>query len=85
MSKPFQTDEFIIEAVDLRKLTKVVVGHDDSGPGSGWFLDKVTVCPDTHGGNMSVFPCQRWLATDEDDGLVVRELHEQGSPQLLNS
>jgi len=27
----------------------------------------------------------RWLATDEDDGAIVRELLEEGSPQLLNS
>ena len=28
-------------AEDLKVLTHLDVGHDNSGPGSGWFLDKV--------------------------------------------
>lgn len=36
-------DEFIIEAVDLKKLEKIRIGHDNSGTGPGWFLDKVII------------------------------------------
>jgi hypothetical protein len=39
----------------------------------GWFLDRITV----HNENTEqqwTFPCNRWLASDADDGQVVRLL-----------
>ncbi|CAK8676643.1 unnamed protein product [Clavelina lepadiformis] len=78
------TDEFIIEAVTLKTVNKVKIGHNDSGVASGWFLEKILV-QEEGGGPVKTFPCARWLATDEDDGAIVRELTEEGSPQLLNS
>lgn len=38
-----RVDIFGIEAVDIGELTKVTIGHDGTGFGSGWFLDNVTV------------------------------------------
>jgi hypothetical protein len=35
------TDVFGVECPDLGNLTKIRIGHDGSGIGSGWFLDKV--------------------------------------------
>lgn len=35
------TDVFGVECEDLGNLTKIRIGHDGSGFGSGWFLDKV--------------------------------------------
>ena len=49
------------------------IGHDDSGGGSAWFLDDVTIDIPSRGEHV-VFPCHRWLATDEDDGKIEREL-----------
>jgi len=66
-----QSDEFLLEAVELGKLEKIFVGHDNSGAGSAWFLDQVTVKEVTDKEDC-VFPCNRWLATSEDDGLVER-------------
>nr|CAB3263471.1 lipoxygenase homology domain-containing protein 1-like [Phallusia mammillata] len=77
-------DEFIIEAVTLKNVNKVKIGHNDSGVASGWFLDKVEV-REEGGQGLKIFPCGRWLATDEDDGAIVRELTDEGSPQLLNT
>ncbi|XP_077976546.1 lipoxygenase homology domain-containing protein 1-like isoform X1 [Styela clava] len=77
-------DEFVFEAVTLKRLTKVKIGHDDTGVGPGWFLEKVEVWEEGRGDKM-VFPCERWLATDEDDGHIVRELMPEGTPQLLNT
>uniref|UniRef100_H2ZAW6 PLAT domain-containing protein n=1 Tax=Ciona savignyi TaxID=51511 RepID=H2ZAW6_CIOSA len=79
-----QSDEFTIEAVDLKSVKKVKIGHDDSGVGDGWFLKEVIV-RDEATGESTTFPCDRWLATDEDDGAIVRELTSEGSPQLLNT
>ena len=41
----FQVDEFIIEAVNLKALKKIRIGHDGTRAGDGWFLDKVVVRP----------------------------------------
>ena len=52
-----QVDEFLIEAVSLKNLDKVRVGHDSTGPGSGWFLDKVVIKDPEDSTKEHVFPC----------------------------
>ncbi|KAK3093954.1 hypothetical protein FSP39_022228 [Pinctada imbricata] len=37
------TDEFKLEAIDVGPISYIVIGHDNSGPGAGWFLDQVKV------------------------------------------
>ena len=55
----FQVDEFLIEAVSLRELKKVRVGHDGSGPGAGWFLDKIVIADPEDESKEYSFPCNR--------------------------
>jgi len=52
---------FEIEAVDLLDVTQVVVGHNDSEPGRGWFLHAVTVSViDADSPSRTwLFPCHR--------------------------
>ena len=71
-----RTDIFNVEvAHKLSPLSHIEIGHDDSGPGPGWHLDKVMVnCPSA--GIEQWFMCQKWFATDEGDGLIQRTLHE---------
>ena len=38
-----QEDVFKIEAMDIGKLSKVKIRHDNSGLQSSWFLDKLVV------------------------------------------
>ena len=64
-----QMDEFVIEAVDLKKLKKICIGHDGKAVGSGWFLDKVVIKP-SDSSSATTFLCNRWLAADEGDGPV---------------
>ncbi|XP_072032097.1 outer dynein arm-docking complex subunit 4-like isoform X3 [Amphiura filiformis] len=66
-------DDFKFKAPHLGKLTKVRIGHDNSGAGAAWYLDKVVV---VDGSDMAhyEFDCDRWLADDEDDKQIVREL-----------
>ena len=52
-------DEFHIEAVSLKSLEKVRVGHDSSGAGAGWFLDKVVIKDPEDNTKEYVFPCGR--------------------------
>lgn len=58
-------------------IEKIRIGHDNKGMTPGWHLDKVEVRRLKEDGETSTtytFPCKRWLAKDEDDGSVVREL-----------
>lgn len=54
-----QVDQFDIEAVKLQSLKKIRIGHDGSGPGAGWFLDKVVITDPTDPGKEYNFPCER--------------------------
>lgn len=61
-------------------IEKIRIGHDNKGVTPGWHLDKVEVRRLKEDGETSTtysFPCKRWLAKDEDDGSVVRELIPQ--------
>ncbi|XP_028915161.1 lipoxygenase homology domain-containing protein 1 [Ornithorhynchus anatinus] len=69
----FQVDTFTINAIDLGPLKKLRIRHDNSGNSPGWFLDRVEVT-DQNNEITYYFPCQRWLAVDEDDGQISREL-----------
>lgn len=68
----------------LKKLAKIKVGHDGKNPGAGWFLDKVVVKQEGSDKYTQTFVCNRWLAVDEDDGLIAREITAGGS-QLLST
>uniref|UniRef100_A0A8C9C8T9 Lipoxygenase homology PLAT domains 1 n=1 Tax=Phocoena sinus TaxID=42100 RepID=A0A8C9C8T9_PHOSS len=69
----FQTDTFTIYAIDLGPLTKIRIRHDNSGNRPGWFLDRIDII-DMNNEITYYFPCQRWLAVEEDDGQLSREL-----------
>nr|KAF6422946.1 lipoxygenase homology domains 1 [Rousettus aegyptiacus] len=69
----FQTDTFTIYAIDLGALTKIRIRHDNSGNRAGWFLDRIDIT-DVNNEITYYFPCQRWLAVEEDDGQLSREL-----------
>ncbi|XP_027791474.2 lipoxygenase homology domain-containing protein 1 isoform X3 [Marmota flaviventris] len=69
----FQTDTFTIYAVDLGALSKIRIRHDNTGSRPGWFLDRIDIT-DVNNEITYYFPCQRWLAVEEDDGQLSREL-----------
>ncbi|XP_056288043.1 lipoxygenase homology domain-containing protein 1-like isoform X2 [Pseudoliparis swirei] len=66
-------DIFNITAVDLGTLKKLRIRHDNSQASAGWFLDRVEIV-DNKDDTTYFFPCKRWLAVDEDDGQLAREL-----------
>lgn len=59
--------------MNLGKISKVKVWHDNSGLKCAWHLDRVEI-NDKLAEENYVFPCSRWLATSEDDGQICREL-----------
>ncbi|XP_056301849.1 lipoxygenase homology domain-containing protein 1-like [Danio aesculapii] len=68
-----QEDEFTITGMDLGPLKKLRIRHDNKQANASWYLDRVEIF-DTKDETMYFFPCQRWLAVDEDDGQLGREL-----------
>jgi PLAT/LH2 domain len=66
-------DTFHRRLADLGIVKRLYVRHDDIGLGARWFLDRIVVRNlDTH--EEWAFPCNRWLARDEDDGEIERTL-----------
>ena len=49
-----------MEAVTLKKLKKIRIGHNGDRPGSGWFLDKVVVQSSDDRVDDVVFECNRY-------------------------
>jgi hypothetical protein len=70
-----KTDIFGIETFDVGELTKVTVGHDGSGFGSGWFLDNVVVRDETLRNKEYKFQCGRWLDKVKTDCLCAYANH----------
>nr|XP_020662186.1 lipoxygenase homology domain-containing protein 1 [Pogona vitticeps] len=68
-----QVDVFNVPAIDLGELTKVRIRHDNSGSNPAWYLERIEIT-DTKEEVTYYFPCQRWLAVEEDDGQIAREL-----------
>jgi lipoxygenase homology domain-containing protein 1 len=82
---PFEkgkVDIFKVEAVTLKGLKKVRIGHNGRKAGAGWFLDKVIIKQEGNSKYDQTFNCNRWLAVDEDDGLIVRDLFVDGTQFL---
>ncbi|ESO92330.1 hypothetical protein LOTGIDRAFT_162634 [Lottia gigantea] len=74
--KPFQmgkSSQFEIEAVSLGEIEKVIVGHANKTPGSGWFLEKIIITDisnvETH------FVCKKWLDSGKSDKKIERVLY----------
>uniref|UniRef100_A0A670JIB8 Lipoxygenase homology PLAT domains 1 n=1 Tax=Podarcis muralis TaxID=64176 RepID=A0A670JIB8_PODMU len=72
-TETFKVDVFTVPAIDLGELKKVRIRHDNTGSNPAWFLERIEVI-DTNEDITYYFPCQRWLAVEEDDGQVAREL-----------
>ncbi|XP_071964229.1 uncharacterized protein [Antedon mediterranea] len=75
-----KSDTFNVEAVALGNLKKIIIGHDTTDSGCGWFLDKVVINDSLHSSQESIFPCFSWLDGGIGDGKVVRELVTDNKP-----
>ena len=65
--------------MDLGKLFKVHIRHDNSSFSPAWFLDSIEV---SEGRDKVVFHCERWLAKNKDDGKISRTLYVKVSVKL---
>ncbi|XP_066434971.1 lipoxygenase homology domain-containing protein 1-like [Eleutherodactylus coqui] len=76
-SKPFQkgkVDTFIVTTKNIGRISHIEISHDGKGLGDGWFLEKVEIVTEPTK-ESAVFPCNRWLAEDEDDGCTTVQLY----------
>lgn len=58
---PLKVDEFHVEAVLLKSLEKIRIGHDSRGSGAGWFLDKVVIRDPQDDSKAYEFACNRFV------------------------
>jgi hypothetical protein len=59
-----KVDHFTLNLSDVGRVQWINIAHDNSGEKPGWFLSRVTIQVN---GDYAEFPCNRWLAKDEDD------------------
>eukprot|EP00232_Nephroselmis_pyriformis_P000020 CAMPEP_0182904224 /NCGR_PEP_ID=MMETSP0034_2-20130328/31943_1 /TAXON_ID=156128 /ORGANISM="Nephroselmis pyriformis, Strain CCMP717" /LENGTH=161 /DNA_ID=CAMNT_0025039337 /DNA_START=10 /DNA_END=491 /DNA_ORIENTATION=- len=68
------SDTFFLDSVpDYGTANTIDIGHDGSGFGAGWHLASVEVT-NLASGEVTTFPCNRWLDKSEDDGATTRTL-----------
>ena len=70
----FQTDVFKLEAVDLGKVYKIRIRHDNSMLNPSWYLEYVEVIDNTTNEKF-MFHCERWLAKNKDDCKIERSFY----------
>ena len=70
----FQTDVFKLEAVDLGKIYKMRIRHDNSLLNPAWYLEYVEVIDGTTNEKF-MFHCERWLAKNKDDCKIERSFY----------
>ncbi|CAF2728225.1 unnamed protein product [Rotaria sp. Silwood2] len=66
-------DEFTIECPNIGEINKILIAHNNKGLAPGWFLDQILI-EDVNAHHIYEFPCNRWLAKDEDDKEISRFL-----------
>ncbi|CAH1794853.1 unnamed protein product [Owenia fusiformis] len=69
----------------LGPLSYLRIWHDNSGKGkfTGWYLNRIIV-KDLQTGECFFFLCKRWLAVEEDDGLIDRLVPVAGHNDVTN-
>jgi lipoxygenase homology domain-containing protein 1 len=65
----------VLESNDIGGIQHVHIRHDNGGSSPGWFVESVTV-QDLQTYAEYQFACSQWLATDQGDGAIERELQE---------
>ena len=59
----------IITGESLGSLKEVTLEHDNTGESPSWFVENITI-RDRQTEEQWVFPVNRWLAVEKDDGLI---------------
>lgn len=68
-----QKDTFSVTCQDLGEVTKIRIGHDNTGQSPNWHLTEARLS-EPGSGKAWVFPCGQWFDADDGDRQIVREL-----------
>jgi hypothetical protein len=68
-----ESHTYQLELTDLGEVEKIRIRHDNAGFAAGWYLNGVFIRNESTG-EERYFPNNQWLATDEGDGQISREL-----------
>ncbi|XP_074656719.1 uncharacterized protein LOC141909936 isoform X3 [Tubulanus polymorphus] len=69
-----KTDVFRVNAVDVgEEISKLRIGHDNSGVGCGWYVDEITIKQSPDGAAIT-FLANRWLDKAEGDKSIEADL-----------
>ncbi|XP_078692969.1 polycystin-1-like protein 2 [Branchiostoma floridae x Branchiostoma belcheri] len=75
-------DSFLVSTSEpLGDLTYLRVWHNNAGYSPAWFLSQIVVT-NRENNKSQFFLCNRWFATDKDDGKVYRLLPESGPDEM---
>ncbi|XP_077022879.1 oxygen-regulated protein 1 isoform X2 [Tamandua tetradactyla] len=76
-------DNFTITVGNIGSLFKIRIGHTNSGLSPAWHCKEIQLW-NTYSGEQFYIPVQRWLAREQEDGEICRELPiiNKGQPVL---
>ncbi|XP_066268499.1 polycystin-1-like protein 3 [Branchiostoma lanceolatum] len=75
-------DSFLVSTSEpLGDLTHLRVWHNNGGYSPAWFLSQIVVT-NRMNNRPHFFLCNRWFATDKDDGMVYRLLPKSGPEEM---
>ncbi|XP_062836432.1 oxygen-regulated protein 1 isoform X2 [Anolis carolinensis] len=80
-----KVDSFLMEAVSLGHLKKIVVGHDGEGYGAGIFLKMITIKKSENSDKEWLFLCWNWLDTHMGICDTVCEIETIGKKRISYS
>ncbi|GIL93966.1 hypothetical protein Vretimale_245 [Volvox reticuliferus] len=76
-----QSDTFTIAGRDVGPMKKIRIGHDNSGIGAAWHLNRVEVT-NLKTGEHRIFPANCWFSKKHDDFQIERDLYPGDVPDL---
>ncbi|XP_058971580.2 lipoxygenase homology domain-containing protein 1 isoform X1 [Pocillopora verrucosa] len=65
-----RTDRFTVQTMDVGKVERIRLSHDNTGPNPEWYLEYLKIDIATRD-EKYMFPCNRWLTGDEDRRVEV--------------
>jgi len=68
-----QTHKHDFQGKEIGAITKIRLGHDNSGLGPGWLVESVTI-KNLRTGDSYLFPVNQWFDKSEADGKIVRDI-----------
>ncbi|CAG5084758.1 Oidioi.mRNA.OKI2018_I69.PAR.g10729.t1.cds [Oikopleura dioica] len=79
-----RVDRFTITELDVGKIQKIRIRHDNSKFGPGWNLDRVAIISKKNGkAERTIFVCRKWFSKKKGDKRIERELlptDDSGNP-----